>query len=456
MDFSLSPEIDDVRQRVRKFVAREVMPLEENPANYDEHENIRLDVLDEVRARAKAEGLWAPQMPKELGGMGLPHIGWAAIYEEANRSLFGPCAINCAAPDDGNMNVLSKVATPEQKERWLMPIIRGEARSAFVMTEPHPGSGSDPTMMLTTAEKKNDRYIVRGRKWFITGAAEAKHFILLARTSDDPRKGMSAFLFDRDDPGWRIDRRIPIMGPEEHGGHCELVFEGLEIPMENRLMEEGDGLKLTQIRLGPARLTHCMRWLGLAKRCMEIAQTYANEREGFGVRLSNRESIQVALGDVAADIEIGRLLTMKAAISCPIVSSGKPTTATSTTCGWRAITRSSSCGATLTPPRTMTSASRSTSVRNPSASKKPRSPGIPQPSPMVSGSVVTIPPGSTSAGATLDVHPLTRPTSPCGTTLPVSSIISTRAPAAVRPVVSGFHNTSGPASVAIAPVRLDA
>ncbi|MCB1482398.1 MAG: acyl-CoA dehydrogenase family protein [Rhodobiaceae bacterium] len=313
MDFSLSPEIDDVRQRVRKFVAREVMPLEENPANYDEHENIRLDVLDEVRARAKAEGLWAPQMPKELGGMGLPHIGWAAIYEEANRSLFGPCAINCAAPDDGNMNVLSKVATPEQKERWLMPIIRGEARSAFVMTEPHPGSGSDPTMMLTTAEKKNDRYIVRGRKWFITGAAEAKHFILLARTSDDPRKGMSAFLFDRDDPGWRIDRRIPIMGPEEHGGHCELVFEGLEIPMENRLMEEGDGLKLTQIRLGPARLTHCMRWLGLAKRCMEIAQTYANEREGFGVRLSNRESIQVALGDVAADIEIGRLLTMKAA-----------------------------------------------------------------------------------------------------------------------------------------------
>ena len=313
MDFSLSPEVDDVRQRVRKFVAREVMPLEENPANYDEHENIRLDVLDEVRARAKAEGLWAPQMPKELGGMGLPHIGWAAIYEEANRSLFGPCAINCAAPDDGNMNVLSKVATPEQKERWLMPIIRGEARSAFVMTEPHPGSGSDPTMMLTTAEKKNDRYIVRGRKWFITGAAEAKHFILLARTSDDPRKGMSAFLFDRDDPGWRIDRRIPIMGPEEHGGHCELVFEGLEIPMENRLMEEGDGLKLTQIRLGPARLTHCMRWLGLAKRCMEIAQTYANEREGFGVRLSNRESIQVALGDVAADIEIGRLLTMKAA-----------------------------------------------------------------------------------------------------------------------------------------------
>ncbi|MCB1479455.1 MAG: acyl-CoA dehydrogenase family protein [Tepidamorphaceae bacterium] len=313
MDFSLTPEIDDIRLKVRDFIAREVMPLEDDKANYDEHENIRLDVLEDVRARAKAEGLWAPQMPKELGGMGLPHVGWAAIYEESNRSIFGPVAIHCAAPDDGNMNVLSKVATDAQKERWLMPIIRGEARSAFVMTEPHPGSGSDPTMMLTTAERKNDRYIIRGRKWFITGAAEAKHFILIARTSDDPRKGLSAFLFDSGDPGWRIDRRIPIMGPEEHGGHCELVFEGLEIPIENRLMEEGDGLKLTQIRLGPARLTHCMRWLGLAKRCMEIAQTYANEREGFGVRLSNRESIQVALGSVAADIEVGRLLTMKAA-----------------------------------------------------------------------------------------------------------------------------------------------
>ncbi|MCB1471768.1 MAG: acyl-CoA dehydrogenase family protein [Rhodobiaceae bacterium] len=313
MDFSLPPEIDRIRLEVRAFIEREVMPLEENPANYDAHENIRIDVLDEVRARAKALGLWAPQMPKELGGMGLPHVGWAAIYEEANRSLFGPCSINCAAPDDGNMNVLSKVATPAQKERFLMPIIRGEVRSAFVMTEPHPGSGSDPTMMLTTAKRVGDKYVVRGRKWFITGAAEAKHFILIARTSDDPRKGLSAFLYDRDDAGWRIDRRIPIMGPEEHGGHCELVYEGLEIPVENRLMEEGDGLKLTQIRLGPARLTHCMRWLGLAKRCMDIAQTYANEREAFGSRLSNRESIQVALGSVAADIEIGRLLVMKAA-----------------------------------------------------------------------------------------------------------------------------------------------
>ncbi|MEL6774076.1 MAG: acyl-CoA dehydrogenase, partial [Pseudomonadota bacterium] len=144
-------------------------------------------------------------------------------------------------------------------------------------------------------------------------AGVAQKFILMARTSDDPRKGLTALLFDADQPGWRIERRIGIMGPEEHGGHCELVFDGLEVPFENRLLEEGDGLKVTQIRLGPARLTHCMRWLGLAKRCMEIAGAYAAEREGFGVRLAERETVQVKLGAIAHQIELGRLLTMKAA-----------------------------------------------------------------------------------------------------------------------------------------------
>ena len=211
------------------------------------------------------------------------------------------------------MRVVSQVGTAEQRDWWLKPIIAGEMRSAFAMTEPHPGSGSDPTMMLTRAERTNRGWRIHGRKWFITGAEGAGRFILMARTSDDPRKGLTAFLFDADQPGWRIDRRIGIMGPEEHGGHCEMVFDGLEIPDENVLMEPGDGLKVTQIRLGPARLTHCMRWLGLAKRCMEIASTYAHEREGFGIRLSKRETVQVKLGNLAHQIEIGRLLVMKAA-----------------------------------------------------------------------------------------------------------------------------------------------
>jgi acyl-CoA dehydrogenase len=209
--------------------------------------------------------------------------------------------------------LLEKVGTPAQKERWLQPIVDGTVRSAFAMTEPHPGAGSDPAMMLTTARRRDDRWIVEGRKWFITGAGEAKHFILVARTSDDARKGLTAFLFDRDQPGWRITRRIPILGPEEHGGHCELEFDRLEIPDENRLLGVGDGLKVTQIRLGTARLTHCMRWLGLARRSLDIAADYTSERMSGGLRLADRESVQVKLGHCAMQLEIGRLLTMKAA-----------------------------------------------------------------------------------------------------------------------------------------------
>ena len=250
MDFALDSQTADLCRRIRRFVADEVLPLEDVPASFDEHENIRLDVLEAVRTKAKAEGLWSLQMPKERGGGGLNTVSMAACYEEMGRSVFGPVVFNSAAPDDGNMFVLNRVATEAQKDRWLQPIIDGEVRSAFAMTEPAPGSGSDPSVMLTRAERRNDRWIVNGHKWFITGAAEAQHFILLAKSSDDPRRGLTAFLVDRDQPGFRIGRRIPIMGPEEHGGHCEVHLENLEIPDENRLMEEGDGLKLTQIRLG--------------------------------------------------------------------------------------------------------------------------------------------------------------------------------------------------------------
>ncbi|MBX3552701.1 MAG: acyl-CoA dehydrogenase family protein [Pseudolabrys sp.] len=313
MDFSLSPEIEDLRRRTRAFIAEHVLPLERDPANFSDHENIPAERLAPVREKARAAGLWAPQSPKQFGGMALPVVAWAAIYEEAARSVFGPLALNCMAPDDGNMNVLARVGTPAQQERWLRPIVEGKARSSIVMTEPAPGGGSDPGMIRTRAEKKGDRYVVTGRKWFITGADGAAHFILIARTSDDARRGLTAFLFHKDQPGWRIVRRIPIMGPEEHGGHCELEFDGLEIPAENVLMGEGDGLKLTQMRLGPARLTHCMRWLGFSKRCVEIAQAYVAERTGFGIRLADRESVQIKLGEVAQQIQIGRLLTMHAA-----------------------------------------------------------------------------------------------------------------------------------------------
>ena len=314
MDYYLNDTIQDYQRRIRDFVDTHIIPVESIPEAYDEGENIADDYFLPLREKARSEGLWCLQMPKQLGGGGLDTIGMAACYEEMGRSIFGPVVFNSAAPDDGNMIVLERVATPAQKERWLQPIIDGTVRSALAMTEPAPGSGSDPLgMMLTRAEKSGNKWVVHGHKWFITGAGVAQHFILLARTSDHPRKGLTAFLFDRDDPGWELVRRVPIMGPEEHGGHCELKFHGLEIPDENRLMEVGDGMKVVQIRLGTARLTHCMRWLGLCRRALEIASNYAGDRRAFGKTLTEHEGVQWMLGEAASAVHMGRLLTMHAA-----------------------------------------------------------------------------------------------------------------------------------------------
>ncbi len=314
MDFTLAPEVEETRQRIRAFVEARILPLEEDPASFDSHENVREELLEDLRAKARGEGLWALSMPKERGGGGFDTVGMAACYEEMARSIFGPVVFNAAAPDDGNMVVLNRVASETQKDKWLQPIIDGRVRSAIVMTEPHPGAGSDPAgMMQTTAERNGDAWVVKGRKWFITGAEAAEHFILLARTSEEPRRELTAFLFHRDQPGWEIVRRIPIMGPEEHGGHCELSFDGLEIPDDNRLMDEGRGMKCVQIRLGTARLTHCMRWLGMAKRALEISGAYVAEREAFGTKLAERESVRLMQGEAAMAIHTGRLLVMHAA-----------------------------------------------------------------------------------------------------------------------------------------------
>ncbi|PSJ54294.1 acyl-CoA dehydrogenase family protein [Kumtagia ephedrae] len=313
MDFRIPARVEDFRTRIAAFVDEHILPLEADPSAYDGHGNIALPVLEPLREKARAQGLWCLQLKPESGGQGLGKVGMAVCYEAMNRSIFGPVVFNSAAPDDGNMMVLEALGTPGQKEKWLKPIVDGHVRSSIAMTEPHPGGGSDPSMIRTRAEKRGGGYVVTGRKWFITGAEGASHFILIARTSDDARHGLTAFLYHKDQPGWRIVRRIGIMGPEEHGGHCELEFDGLEIPEENILGGLARGMKVTQVRLGPARLTHCMRWLGLSKRCVEIAREYAAERSGFGVRLAERESVQMMLGDLAMRIEIGRLLVMKAA-----------------------------------------------------------------------------------------------------------------------------------------------
>ena len=314
MDFSLAPEIIDMCRRIRMFVDEYLLPLELDSTIYDEYESIRKDLLDELRLKAKAAGIWALSMPKNRGGADFNTVGMAACYEEMNRALFGPAVFNAAAPDDGNMFVLNRLANERQKEKWLQPIIDGKVGSSIVMTEPAPGAGSDPAgMMKTTAEKIGDKWIINGRKWYITGAAAASHFILLARTSTEPRRELTTFLYHKDQPGWRIVRRLGIMGPEEHGGHCEIEFDGLEIPDEDRLLDVGRGMKVVQTRLGTARLTHCMRWLGMAKRAMEISSEYVTDREAFGIKLADRESVQLLQGDVAMAIHIGRLMVMNAA-----------------------------------------------------------------------------------------------------------------------------------------------
>lgn len=314
MDFTLTPEINDMCRRIRSFVDVHLLPLESDPTIYDEYESIRKELLDELRVKAKAAGIWALSMPKERGGAGYNTVGMAACYEEMNRALFGPAVFNAAAPDDGNMFVLNRLGNDRQKEKWLQPIIDGDVSSSIVMTEPAPGAGSDPAgMMKTTAKKVGDKWVINGRKWYITGAAVASHFILLARTSTDPRRELTTFLYHKDQPGWRIVRRLGIMGPEEHGGHCEIEFDGLEIPDEDRLLDVGRGMKVVQTRLGTARLTHCMRWLGMAKRAMEISSEYVADREAFGIKLADRESVQLLQGEVAMAIHIGRLMVMNAA-----------------------------------------------------------------------------------------------------------------------------------------------
>ena len=313
MDFTLSAEIKDYRDRIRAFVDTHLIPIENDKSKLDEHEMIAEPVLLELRQLARSEKLWALQMPKSRGGCELSKVGMSVCYEEMARSPFGPVVFNAAAPDDGNMMILEKVLPEDMKSDWLQPIVDGESRSSFAMTEPMPGAGSDPSAMLTTARQSNGIWEINGRKHFITGAEGADIFILIAKTSDDPRKGLTAFLHRGSDEGFRIERRIPIMGPEEHGGHCEVVYENLVIPDSQRLLNIGDGLKLTQMRLGTARLTHCMRWLGLSKRALEIASAYIDERMSFGEKLADREGVQWMMGEAAMEIHTGRLLTMYAA-----------------------------------------------------------------------------------------------------------------------------------------------
>jgi acyl-CoA dehydrogenase len=312
MDFELPADLQTLRERVRVFIRDEVVPLE---AHEDDEAGLPIGVLAEVRQKARRAGVWAPQLPKEYGGLGLDTVGLCVVFEEAGRSMLGALALHCAAPDEGNMHLLHRFATPEQRRRYLEPLTRGEIRSCFAMTEPAPGAGSDPTMLRTRAEGRGDRWVINGHKWFTTGAQGAAFAIVAAVT--DPavpaKQGVTLFLVDAGTPGFEIVRPIPTLGSGGPGGHCEVRFSDCAVSEGQILGRLGEGFKLMQVRLGPARLTHCMRWLGAAGRALEIATQYALQRQAFGKRLSEHEAVQWMLADSAIEMHASRLMVLQAA-----------------------------------------------------------------------------------------------------------------------------------------------
>ena len=306
IEFEIPASVAALRERVRTFVADVAIPAE---ARDTAEHGVSDELRAELQAAAKAAGVFAPQLPTELGGHGLDHRGAAVILEESGYGLLGPSAMNCAAPDEGNMHMLDRIASPEQRKRYLEPLAAGELRSCFAMTEPAPGAGSDPSMLLTRAERVEGGWSISGRKWFITGAEGAAFAICMAVAPE----GATMFLVDADNPGFRIERLVDATDRVFAGGHAEVVFEDCEIADDAVLGAVGEGFRHAQVRLAPARLTHCMRWLGAARRAHDFALDRANEREAFGQKLGELGMVQEKIAASELDIESSRLLIWRCA-----------------------------------------------------------------------------------------------------------------------------------------------
>ncbi|MDV7565117.1 acyl-CoA dehydrogenase [Acinetobacter baumannii] len=299
---TLSNELLELQQKVREFIQQEVIPLESDPRQ-DSHgpsEALRQELV----SRARRWGLLTPHASQEMGGLGWSHLQKAVAFEEAGYSALGPIALNIHAPDEGNIHLLDAVANDAQKERWLRKLVTGEIRSCFAMTEPAPGAGSDPSMLQTTATEDGDDYIINGHKWLITGADGASVAIIMAKMEDG---SASMFLTDTNVEGFILEKNMNAMDSCFSGGHGILRFENLRISKENVLGEIGRGFKYAQVRLAPARLTHCMRWLGQARRAHDIATQYARERQSFGKRLGDHQGVGFMLADNEMDILTTRL-----------------------------------------------------------------------------------------------------------------------------------------------------
>jgi len=305
--FGHSDGLADLRRRMRDFVEREAIPRESAELVHD------LAKLDEIarilRAKAKSAGLYAPQLPVALGGLGLSWKDRAALLEEAGRSFLGPLAINCAPPDQPNIINLLQHGTAAQRDKYLTPLIQGDIRSCFAMTEPAPGAGSDPSMLRTRATRRQGGWVIEGRKWFISGAVGASFAIVLAQSDEGP----SAFIVDADNPGYRLVRNIPGIDGYQIGGHGELEFANCEVDDGAVLGEVGKGLEYAQERLEAARVSHCMRFIGRASRAMSIAQDYVSTRNSFGRPLSELQQVQAMVADSHIELHACRLMTWHAA-----------------------------------------------------------------------------------------------------------------------------------------------
>ena len=296
-------ELDALCTRVREFVDEHCIPREDLTKG---HDVAWLDATTrELRAAARARGLIAPQLPVEAGGMGLCWQDCARVFEECGRSFFGAAALGCQAPDQPNIDTLMQLAAPSQRERWLAPLMAGEIRSGFAMTEPAPGVGSDPRMLSTRARRDGDHWILDGHKWFSSGVIGSAFVIVVARSDE----GASWFIVETSNPGLKVLRDIPSIDSFAPGGHAELRLEGCRVGPDALIGEPGKGFDYAQLRLEGARLFHCMRGIGLAARAIGIAQDYAARRESFGARLAEHQQIQAMVADSHIDLYACRLMT---------------------------------------------------------------------------------------------------------------------------------------------------
>lgn len=313
MDFSLPDDLVALKERTERFVRDKILPFEGDPRQgpHGPSEELRRELL----ALGREAGLLAPQVGPEWGGIGLDTRGMAVFFEAAGYSPLGPVALNIAAPDEGNMHLLEKVAEERQKERWLLPLARGEIRSCFAMTEPPPGAGADPSLLSTTARREKDYFVIEGRKWLITGAEGADLGIVMAKNESDSMgpAGATMFLTPMNAEGIVVERILESLDQGFIGGHAVVRFEGLKVPETEVLGRVGEGFRYAQVRLAPARLTHAMRWLGAACRAHHVASQYARHRTAFGKPIGEHEGVGFMLADNEMDILTTRLVIWQTA-----------------------------------------------------------------------------------------------------------------------------------------------